>query len=132
MILEGMTSNFFYVLRTPEKLRDHTEDVSPALAAESAPGGAILGTARDEILLGVTREMVIELARGRGVELSYQPLPLDEVTAIDEAFLTSSSRGIVPVVRIDDVTIGQGSPGPITQQLRGDYETHVIERSEII
>ena len=127
MILEGMTSNFFYVLRAPEKLGDHTEHTPP-----SAQRRAILGTARDEILLGVTRETVIEIARGRGLELSYQPLPLDEVTAIDEAFLTSSSRGIVPVVRIDDVTIGQGSPGPITQQLRGDYETHVIERAEKI
>ena len=132
VILEGMTSNFFYVLRTPEKLRDHTEDVSPALAAESASGGAILGTARDEILLGVTRETVIKIARGRGLELSYQPLPLDQVPSIDEAFLTSSSRGIVPVVRIDDVTIGQGSPGPITQELRGEYEMQVIERAEKI
>jgi branched-chain amino acid aminotransferase len=131
-ILEGMTSNFFYVLRAPEKLRDNEEHASLAPVAESAPSGAVLGTARDDILLGVTRETIIEIARGRGLELNYQPLPLDHVTAIDEAFLTSSSRGIVPVVRIDEVTIGQGSPGPITQQLRGEYEMYVLAKAEKI
>jgi branched-chain amino acid aminotransferase len=125
-ILEGMTSNFFYVLRAPEKLRDDKEHAS------SAQRAAILGTARDDILLGVTRETVIEIARGRGLELKYQPLKLDQVTAIDEVFLTSSSRGIVPVVRIDDVTIGQGSPGPVTQQLRGEYESYVLAKAENI
>jgi branched-subunit amino acid aminotransferase/4-amino-4-deoxychorismate lyase len=125
-ILEGMTSNFFYVLRAPEKLGDDEEH------AASAQRGAILGTARDDILLGVTRETVIEIARGRGLELNDQPLPLDRVPAIDEAFLTSSSRGIVPVVRIDGVTIGQGSPGPITQQLRGEYESYVLANAEKI
>jgi branched-chain amino acid aminotransferase len=91
-----------------------------------------LCTARDGILLGVTRETVIEIARGRGLELNYQPLPLDHVTAIEESFITSSSRGIVPVVRIDDVTIGQESPGAITQQLRGEYESSVLAKAEKI
>jgi branched-chain amino acid aminotransferase len=125
-ILEGMTSNFFYVLRAPEKLGDAEEH------AASAQRGAILGTARDDILLGVTRETVLEIARGRGLELNDEPLPLDRVPAIDEAFLTSSSRGIVPVVRIDGITIGQGSPGPITQQLRGEYESYVLANAEKI
>ena len=131
-ILEGMTSNFFYVLRTPEKMQNGTAHTSSALVAEGAPRGAVLGTARDDILLGVTRETVIEIAGGRGLDLNYQPLPLDRVTAIDEAFLTSSSRGIVPVVRIDDGAIGQGGPGPITQQLRGEYEMYVRAKAEKI
>jgi branched-chain amino acid aminotransferase len=131
-ILEGMTSNFFYVLPARDNLRDNKQHASSALLVESASRGAILGTARDDILLGVTRETVIEIARGRGLELNYQPLPLDQVPAIDEAFLTSSSRGIVPVVRVDDVTIGQGSPGPVTQQLRGEYELYVLAKAEKI
>lgn len=109
-ILEGMTSNFFYVLR-----RD-----------------AYVCTAQDDILLGVTRQTVIDILRGRGLEIKYQPLKLEQVSTADEAFITSSSRGIVPVVKIDNMTIGQGRPGPVTKQLIEAYETYVIEKAEKI
>ena len=135
-ILEGMTSNFFYVLRTPEELQDDAEHASSVLVAEStshsAQRGTILGTARDGILLGITRETVIEIARGRGLEIKYEPLRRDQIATVSEAFITSSSRGIVPVVQIDNVTIGQGSPGLLTQQLGEDYEPYVIEKAEKI
>jgi branched-chain amino acid aminotransferase len=108
-ILEGMTSNFFYV-----------------------PREAILGTAREDILLGITRQTVIEAAQGRGLEVKYQPLERNQLAAVAEAFITSSSRGIVPVVQIDDVTIGQGTPGPITKQLSAAYEAYVVEKAERI
>ncbi len=120
-ILEGMTSNFFYVnySRTSTALR-------------SAQREAILYTARDDILLGITRETVIEIARGRGLEVRYQSLKRDQLAAVAETFTTSSSRGIVPVVQIDDFTIGQGSPGPITKQLSAAYDADVIARAERI
>jgi len=107
-ILEGMTSNFFYVL------------------------GGILHTARRGILLGVTRAMVIRAARGRGVEIRYKPLKLNQLPTVSEAFLTSSSRGIVPVVQIDDVTVGQGRVGEWTKQLSAAYEAYVLEKAERI
>jgi branched-chain amino acid aminotransferase len=119
-ILEGMTSNFFYVLRAPEAFRDDAEH------------GAILGTARDGILLGITRETVIEIARGRGLEIQYESLRRDEIATVSEAFITSSSRGIVPVVRIDNFPIGEESPGALTKQLHADYEKYVIEKAEKI
>ena len=139
-ILEGMTSNFFYVVEGEGLRRVETKDVkahaSSVLVAERAPRSAqsevILGTARNGILLGVTRETVIGIARGSGLELQYQTLKLDELTKVSEAFITSSSRGIVPVVRIDHVTIGQGSPGPITKELMAAYESYVIEKAERI
>jgi branched-chain amino acid aminotransferase len=138
-ILEGMTSNFFY-------RRSHRAERSGATLAPHAhlprtqvPGSAgeskreaILCTTRDGILLGVTRQIVIEIAWGRGLGVKYQPLQLDQVTAINEAFITSSSRGIVPVVRIDNVTVGQGSPGPITKELMAAYESYVVEKAEKI
>jgi branched-subunit amino acid aminotransferase/4-amino-4-deoxychorismate lyase len=64
--------------------------------------------------------------------LKYQPLKRDQLEMIDEAFITSSSRGIVPVIQIDHVTIGQGSPGPVTNQLIIAYEEYVIQRAEKI
>jgi branched-chain amino acid aminotransferase len=107
-ILEGMTSNFFYV------------------------SDNILYTARDDILLGITRQTVIELARGRGVEIKYKPLKRDQISSIAEAFITSSSRGIVPVIQIDKTTIGQGRPGAVTMELSAAYDQYVIENAEKI
>jgi len=111
-ILEGMTSNFFYVLQVGNL--------------------PYIGTAAEEILLGVTRQTVIDAARGRGLEVKSQPLKRDQVAAVDEAFITSSSRGIVPVIQIDDVSVGQGSPGPITKELIAAYDAYVMEQAERI
>ena len=107
-ILEGMTSNFFYVL----------DD--------------ILFTARKDILLGVTRTMVIRAARGRGVEVRYRALKLIQVPALKEAFITSSSRGIVPIIQIDDMQVGQGRVGRITKELMAAYEEYVLKKAEKI
>lgn len=111
-ILEGMTSNFFYVGQVGNL--------------------PYLGTACDDILLGITRQTVIDIARGRGLEVRYELLELDRLAAVSEAFITSSSRGIVPVVQIDNLPVGQGSPGPITKQLVAAYEAYVMEKAESI
>jgi branched-chain amino acid aminotransferase len=107
-ILEGMTSNFFYVQ------------------------GQALYTAQRDILLGVTRTMVIRAARGRGVEVRYSPLKLNQLPAVAEAFITSSSRGVVPVIQIDDVQIGQRCPGKVTQLLMQAYAEYVLKHAEKI
>ncbi len=120
-ILEGMTSNFFYVIY-------HRAERNEVQTKRDA----ILCTAQNDILLGITRKTVIEVARGRGVEVKYEALNLDQLGAIDEAFITSSSRGIVPVVKIDNITIGQGRPGPITKELAAAYDQYVIEKAERI
>lgn len=120
-ILEGMTSNFFYVMGRAEWRRGKTEEAK-----------ATVGTARHGILLGVTRETVIELARGRGLEVKYQPLKLEQIPNLSEAFITSSSRGIVPLVQIDKFTIGEGDPGPITTGLMTAYESYVLDKAEKI
>ena len=122
-ILEGMTSNFFYVpgIRTP---RSKAESMS-------AQRGMIY-TAQHDILLGVTRTMVIRAAQGRGVEVRYRALELSQLSALKEAFITSSSRGIVPVVQIDDVKVGQGRVGRLTKELIRAYEDYVVKHAEKI
>ena len=92
----------------------------------------LLGTARDEILFGITRETVIEIARERGIEVEYRPLQRDQLSAVAETFLTSSSRGVVPVIQIDDVTIGQGRPGPVTRELMEAYELYVLDNADLL
>lgn len=78
--------------------------------------GDTLVTPREEILLGVTRNTVLDLARQR-FALEERPIALAELSRIDEAFITSSSKEITPVVQIDDLVIGNGKPGPRTYEL---------------
>jgi len=89
-----------------------------------------LCTTRSGILPGITRENVIEIARERGLEVKYKALRKDQLTTLSEAFITSSSRGIVPVVRIDEVIVGEGRPGSVTKELLSAYESYVIEKAE--
>lgn len=107
-ILEGMTSNFFYV------------------------ENGNLGTARRDVLLGVTRRTVLRVARGSGLSIIYRPMKREQTPALNEAFLTSSSRGIVPIVRIDEVVVGEGLPGPITEELMGGYQNYIMRHAENI
>jgi branched-chain amino acid aminotransferase len=69
------------------------------------------------ILEGITRDAVIELARGAGIEVSEMPLTRHDVYISDECFLTGSAAEVIPVVKIDNRLIGDGKPGPITRDL---------------
>ena len=107
-ILEGMTSNFFYV-------RD----------------GALC-TAGRGILIGVTRQTVLALAKQAGINICVKALPLNKLPVIEEAFITSSSRGIVPVVQIGEQQIGNGQVGDLTRRLMNLYEAEVLSLAEEI
>lgn len=103
-ILEGMTSNFYVVK------------------------GKSLVTARRGILLGVTRKAILRLAKGQGMSIEYRPPRIKE--KFDEAFLTSSSRGVVPVVSIDEKPVGLGGVGKWAKTLSKAYQAYVEDRSE--
>src|SRR5947209_18306593 len=70
------------------------------------------------ILEGVTRNAVIQLARGAGITVQETGLTLYDVYTADECFLTGTAAEVVPVVKCDGRVIGSGKPGPITRQLR--------------
>jgi branched-chain amino acid aminotransferase len=78
--------------------------------------GDTLITPRAGILLGVTRNTVLALAQDR-FAIEERPILLAELAEVSEAFITSSSREITPVVQIDDIIIGSGQPGPHTYEL---------------
>jgi len=107
-ILEGMTSNFFHV-------RD-----------------GVLHTAGRGVLSGVTRQTVITIARQAGIQVRYKALSLREIPKIDEAFITSSSRGVVPVVQISDQPVANGKVGGVTKQLMSFYQYRVLDIAESI
>ena len=73
-------------------------------------------TPDDGVLLGVTRAEVIKLLQ-RDEKLELRDITLDEYYGAEEVILTSSTKEIVPIVMVDDVTIGRGRPGKNTQEL---------------
>lgn len=87
-----------------------------------------LVTPRAGILIGITRNVVLNLARGR-FPIEERPILLDELPKADEAFITSSAREIVPVVQIDDLVIGNGKPGKRTYELEQRF-IEMVERGE--
>ena len=73
------------------------------------------------ILRGVTRRTLIDLAREQGLEVEERPFTVDQAKAAREAFFTAASAFVTPIVRIDGATVADGRPGPVTQRLRGLY-----------
>jgi branched-chain amino acid aminotransferase len=69
------------------------------------------------LLPGITREYLLEIGRRDGVVIEEATLRDEDLFTADEAFLTGTTREIVPIVRVDDRTIGTGRPGPVTQRL---------------
>jgi branched-chain amino acid aminotransferase len=80
------------------------------------------------LLAGITRELVLELCRDLGLPAEESALHDRDLAAADEAFLTSSTREIVPIVRVDASPVGQGAPGPVTRQLLAVFRTAVAAR----
>jgi len=102
-ISDGITSNIYLV-------QDST------ILTPSADSG---------ILEGITRAVVLDLARRAGLKVVEGLLDLSEVERSSELFLTSSTRGVVPIVRVSGKAVGNGQPGPLTRQLIEAYKREV-------
>jgi branched-chain amino acid aminotransferase len=97
LVLEGTSSNFFGVR------------------------AGRLVTAGTGVLEGVTRRIVLELAGPLGLDTSFDGIRVDALASLDEAFICSSTREIVPAVQIGTRGIGTGCPGPVTQALHAAF-----------
>lgn len=86
--------------------------------------GQKLITPQEEVLGGITRDVVIEIAED-DFQVREAPIAYAELETCDEAFITSSTKEILPVVQIDDITIGAGRPGPNTRKLMDLFHTYV-------
>lgn len=104
-ILEGLSSNFFAL-------------VNGVLRGED-----------ERVLPGVTRAIVLELARDL-LPVALRAVRKDEIGDVAECFLTSVSRGVLPVVEIDGRAIGDGRPGPGTRELIGRFAA-IVEREAV-
>ncbi len=72
-------------------------------------------------LEGITRAVVIRLARGQGIEVVEKNLTRYDLYVCDELFLTGTAAEVIGVVQIDGRTIGEGTPGPVTRRLREKF-----------
>jgi branched-chain amino acid aminotransferase len=100
-VLEGTTTNFFM-------FRDNR-----------------LITAGQDILPGVTRSVILELAEGQ-FEVEIRDIDKEELPSADEIFITASNKEVVPVTKVNDLIIGDGKPGPQTREMMKlfrDYTT---------
>jgi len=70
------------------------------------------------ILLGITREVVMQIARHLGFQVSTGPLRLDDLLGADEAFFTGTAAEVTPISEVDGVPIKTGRRGPVTEQIQ--------------
>lgn len=83
-----------------------------------------LYTANDGVLEGITRKIILELAP-EIVEVILEPILVQDLSQVSEAMMSSSSRGVMPIVEVDGIPIDNGKPGPTYQALRKAYNIQV-------
>jgi D-alanine transaminase len=83
------------------------------------------------MLTGITYDVVLELAATHGIPHEVRAISEAEVRTADELWMTSSSREIMPIVKLDGVAVGAGVPGPMARQMDGLYQTfkHQVMRA---
>ncbi|HEY2381202.1 MAG TPA: aminotransferase class IV [Terriglobia bacterium] len=88
--------------------------------------GRLLTPSREAAIIeGITRGVVLDLARELGIPVVEGLFEMDEIGRADEMFLTSSTREVVPVSRVDGKAVGNAQPGPVTLQLLHAYRAAI-------
>lgn len=109
LALEGSLNNFFAVFG--DRLATHP--------------------ASNQILHGITREAVLELARAEGIPVEERPIPLTELKFATEAFFTGTTTEVRPTVQIDGRSVGDGRVGPVTRRLAAAFEACVARETGV-
>jgi len=108
LILEGSSSNFFAIKNNQ------------------------IFTAEKGVLCGTTRKLVLDCIDRLGLDLILNGISCSELPELTEAFLSSASRGILPVTQIDNFLIGEGKPGKRTIQIMAEFQGLIREELEPI
>ncbi len=88
-------------------------------------GRVLTAPESERILSGVTRTIVLELARKEGLPVEERFVSLDDFPRADEIFLTGTTVEVLPVIRVDGKPVGSGKPGPVTQKLQAAFQRFV-------
>jgi D-alanine transaminase len=87
--------------------------------------------ADQRILAGVTREIVLEVAREVGLSAREKPIAVAELSNASEVFLTGTTTDVMPVVRLDGRPVGAGRPGPVARQLYARMRERMEQGAEV-
>ncbi len=103
-----------------------TEGTSTNAWIVTTDGTVVTRAADHAILNGITRLAVLDIIAREGYRLVERPFTVAEAKAAREAFLTSTTADLLPVVRIDEASIGDGRPGMFAERLRAAYLAHAV------
>jgi D-alanine transaminase len=101
-----------------------TEGSSTNAWIVTGTGKVVTRPADQGILRGITRAVLLEVIKARGLTLEERPFTVDEAYGAREAFVTAASQIVMPVVRIDGRPVGNGHPGSVATALRQDFHRH--------
>jgi D-alanine transaminase len=103
MVTEGAHSNIFFV-------RDGVLYTHPST---------------NDILTGITRKNIISLAKENGITVVEEAVAADMIPYMNEGFISNTTGEIVPVIRVTEQVIGDGTPGPLTRKLHNLLREHI-------
>lgn len=87
--------------------------------------GAVVTPPKSNLLLpGITRDLVVELCAANGIPIAETGVPEARLRNADEVWLTSSTKEVLPVVRLDEAPVGDGVPGPVWQRVIALYQAY--------
>ena len=104
LITEGSRSNMFFVI--DGTLFTHPES--------------------EYILSGVTRKNIIRIAKEAGIPVKEEPLPEKKLGIVQEAFTTNTSAEVTPVIALDELIVGDGTPGPLTMHIHEIFHAEIV------
>jgi len=104
-------------------LRDGFLTEASASNAFVVKGGTVLAAPQDHnILLGITYELLTDLAKQGALKLEIRPIAEAELRAADEIWLSSSTKEVLAVTRLDGKPVGDGKPGPVFRRMHALYQ----------
>ncbi len=101
-----------------------TEGSSSNAWIVTADGKVVTRAADTAILRGITRDVLMGAIAAQGLSVEERPFTVAEALAAREAFLTSATQIVMPIVRIDGKPVGDGKPGPVARALRQTFHGH--------
>lgn len=91
--------------------------------------GVLMTPPATKVLAGITRRGIIALAREAGIKVEEQSLPLDIIKQAEEAFISGTTKRLMPVIQIDQQPIGNGKPGPVGKQLVSAWKELEVQQT---
>ncbi|MBM3789011.1 MAG: branched chain amino acid aminotransferase, partial [Acidobacteria bacterium] len=93
-------------------------------------GRLVTNDADASILMGITRETIIEIAGDSGLAVEVRPMGIADLLSADEVFFTGTAVEVTPVRQVDDKVIGEGRRGPVTERIQKTFFDAVHGRAE--